>query len=87
MNQKDHNSLIHLFDRMDLNHDKKLSRDEFITGMLSINHLDVTDIEVKRMFDSIDVDNKGYITGPEFLKVRKVHFLSIFDNYCCFLFV
>lgn len=69
MNQKDVSSLIDLFTIMDLNNDKELSKEEFIHGMLNIDHLDITEIEVRRMFDSIDVEGKGYITGPDFQRV------------------
>ena len=55
---------------MDVNGDGRLTKNEFTNGILGIEHWDITEIEVSRMFDSIDVENKGYITRFEFQKVN-----------------
>jgi Ca2+-binding EF-hand superfamily protein len=69
MKQNDNPSLSNLFVLMDVNGDGKLTRKEFTNGILAIEHWDITEIEVSRMFDSIDVEEKGYMTRLEFQKV------------------
>lgn len=67
--QKDIPSLNDLYHLMDVNGDGKLTKEEFTNGILGIEHWDITEIEVSRMFDSIDIENRGYITRSEFQKV------------------
>ncbi len=62
-------SLNYLFALMDANGDGQITKEEFFRGILGIEHLDITEIEVGRMFDSLDLEHKGYITRPEFHKV------------------
>jgi Ca2+-binding EF-hand superfamily protein len=68
--QNDNPSLSNLFVLMDVNGDGKLTKQEFTNGILGIEHWDITEIEVSRMFDSIDIEEKGYITRSEFQKVH-----------------
>lgn len=69
MGQKDNPSLDNLFLLMDVNGDGTLTKEEFMNGILDVEHWDITEIEVSRMFDSIDVGKRGYITRSEFNKV------------------
>jgi hypothetical protein len=82
--QKDNTSLDYLFVTMDVNGDGKLTKEEFRNGILGIGHWDMTEIEVSRMFHSIDTEERGYITHSEFEKAaHRWRWLRSVANVVC----
>lgn len=60
--------LYELFQTIDTNNDGRISRDEFISGLVNIPHIDVSDTEAGRMFDSLDTTGTGFVTYNDFQK-------------------
>ncbi|GMH35775.1 hypothetical protein BSKO_03643 [Bryopsis sp. KO-2023] len=58
--------LERLFNRLDLDHNGTISREELATGLRAQGY-NVSDAEVEQLVDEVDVDNSGYIDFDEFM--------------------
>jgi calcium-dependent protein kinase len=60
-------SLAKVFKTLDRNGDGKLSKDEVQEGYMAHYGKLISDDEVNKMFDAVDMDNSGYIEYSEFI--------------------
>lgn len=55
------------FKALDGNNDGNMSREEFVTGLMSLKEIDITEIECERLFTVIDEANSGVVTSDNFV--------------------
>lgn len=58
--------LVELFQAIDVNGDGKLSRDEFVRGILNIPYVDISETEARRLFENLDPSSCGYVSLGDF---------------------
>jgi len=66
-NKKDKANLLKTFKQLDLNGDGLLSKDELVKGYNNVFMSQMTDGEVEKIFDRIDVNKNGSIDYSEFI--------------------
>mmetsp|Transcript_2746 Transcript_2746/g.4127 ORF Transcript_2746/g.4127 Transcript_2746/m.4127 type:complete len:779 (+) Transcript_2746:248-2584(+) len=64
-------SLKSFFDAIDVNHDMHLTEEEFVNGLNNMPHVDIREVEARRLFSNITKENEGYITVEEFMEGTK----------------
>lgn len=67
VNKEESVRLTELFRALDLNGDGKLSQEEIRSGMNRSTELVNTELDMKLLFDSVDIDNSGFIDYTEFI--------------------
>ena len=58
-----------LFQAIDINGDGSLTQEEFVTGLLNIPYIDISETEATRMFVNIDTAGTGKVSPRDFFKV------------------
>jgi calcium-dependent protein kinase len=71
--KEEKNELLKTFKQLDIDHDGQLTVDELLQGYSEIMGKKEAEIEVKRIFDTLDVNRTGYIDFTEFLLATVNH--------------
>jgi Ca2+-binding EF-hand superfamily protein len=58
-----------MFRDIDHNHDGKISKQEFIYGLATNSHIDISTVEAERLFSNIVSSSKEYVTLDQFVEV------------------
>jgi len=78
--RKWNDGLREIFERLDVNDDGALSRDEFVAGFHKLKP-DLTKEQLMRIFDECDVDDNGSLSLAEFVHMMKLPRMDI--AYMC----
>lgn len=67
MNKNEKENLAKIFKAFDKNGDGKLSKEEILDGYDKYMGKSISEEEVEKMFDAVDIDKSGFIDYSEFV--------------------